>query len=68
MKLGVPTRGFETDRECPECGQSEPVQRIGETARKSTGLVTGEHFECRRKYDGCGHTWQVDTYGEGIYQ
>lgn len=67
MRLGIPTRGFETDRECPECGRSGPTRRKGETARRSTGLVVEEHYICRQP-EGCGHTWTVDTYGEGIYR
>lgn len=67
MKLGIPTRGFETDRECPNCGRVEPTKRKGETARRDTGLVVKEQYLCDPQ-DGCGHSWEVDTYGEGIYQ
>jgi transposase-like protein len=67
MKQGIPTRGFETDRECPECGSADHTKRKGETARRDTGLVVEEHYICRPP-EGCGHTWTVDTYGQGIYQ
>jgi transposase-like protein len=67
MKLGVPTRGFETDGECPGCGSSENTKRQGETARRQTGLVVAERYLCQPP-EGCGHSWEVDTYGEGIYQ
>lgn len=67
MKLGIPTRGFETDRDCPQCGRVETTKRQGETARRQTGLVVKEHYLCDPEA-GCGHSWKVDTYGEGIYQ
>jgi hypothetical protein len=67
MKLGFPTRGPDTDRECPECGSSQHTQRSGETYRTETGLVVEEKYVCHPR-DGCGHSWTVDTYGEGIYR
>lgn len=67
MKLGFPTRGIETDRECPECGSAKHTQRSGEVVREQTGLVVEEQYTCHPR-DGCGHTWNVDTYGEGIYR
>jgi len=67
MKLGFPTRGITTDRECPECGRTEPTKRKGETVREQTGLVVEETYACDPK-TGCGHTWTVGTYGEGIYR
>jgi hypothetical protein len=67
MTLAVPTRGSETDRECPVCGSSEPTQRRGEVIRRESGLVVGEVYLCDPS-EGCGHRWEVDTREEAIYR
>lgn len=63
MRLGLPTRGPETDKECPECGSE--VRRRGEKARESTGLVLEERYECNNKE--CLHFWWEDA-PDGLYR
>lgn len=62
MRQGRPTRGLETDRDCPECN-SEDVQRTGETVRQRDARVLEEHFHCNH----CHHDWAVEL-DEEVYR
>lgn len=64
MKLGIPTRGFDTDRECPECGSADHVKRRGEQPTKD-GYIGRERYQCDPP-DGCGFSWWVEIYDQKI--
>lgn len=63
MKQGLPTRGIETDRDCPECDDGGDVQRVDEVVREPDGLVTEERYHC----NDCRHAW-TDSAPDGLYR
>lgn len=61
MKQGIPTRGVETDRRCPECGGGN-VTRTGETVRERDGRILEERYHCA----SCRHAWSAEP--EEVYR